>query len=404
MSMIGFAEPGEKSVIQPQTMADNPSRWPASVTQVSAFPNDHVGGSEYYAYQLASHLASRGHQVSIITSNLDRWKGKKERWGSIQVERCPAPFTLLRTNPLTWAIPALLRSNASIFHVHTHYFLASLQAAMVAKPRDKKLLLHIHGLDLGGAPSIPGLEYLTRLREELYDPIVTRWMVKRADAIASVSLRDLALLEERYGAPPDRLYWIPNAVDTAPFRSHVRHQRDPPVLLYVGRLEATKGADLLPSIVSGLDAEGLDFRLEVAGDGSLRSRIEASLRQYDGRVRFHGSVPHSRIPELLSRAYVLLLPSRIEGVPTVCLEALAAGVPIVAANIGGTHEIVRDGLTGFLCTPGDVKGFVDRLRYLIENPTVASRLGREGPHIVERDYTWSAVVPRVERAYAALTM
>src|SRR3990170_4155545 len=174
----------------------SPSR--ADIAQISAFPRNHLGGSEFYAHQLARRLADRGHRVSVITSNLGSWRGAHEDWGNIQIERCPAPWMLWNVNPATWALPALLRSDASIFHVHTHYFLTSIQAAIAAKLRTKRMLLHIHGLDVAGTPEFPGFANLIRLREEIYDRMITGWLVDRADAIASVSQRDLAVLEDRY--------------------------------------------------------------------------------------------------------------------------------------------------------------------------------------------------------------
>lgn len=400
--MPGLSETIQTTEVPMPMVRLHGTRTYANVAQISAFPRDHIGGSELYAHQLAARLANRGHRVSVITSNLGSWRSRRERWRQVRIERCAAPYLLWRVNPTTWALPALLRSDASIFHVHTHYFLTSLQAAMAAKPRRKRLLLHIHGLDTAGMPHLPGFAQLMRLREEIYDRVVTRWLVGRADAIASVSRRDLAVLAERYKVPPERLYWIPNAVDVKQFSIDQKKDGARPTLTFIGRLEPAKGADLLPAIVDGLAEESFDFQVEIVGDGSLRRPLEAALGRYNGGVRFLGPVSHERIPEILARSRVLLAPSRVEGVPTVCLEALASGVPVIAANVGGTSEIVQDGQTGFLCPPGDVDAFVARTRYLLDNADVAHRLGRAGPPIVERDYSWSSIVPRVESVYANL--
>lgn len=372
------------------------------IAQVTAFPHEHIGGSEFYAHQLAVRLANRGHRVSVITSNLGSWTSRDEVWGNVPVERCAAPGMLWSVNPTTWALPALLRSDASILHVHTHYFLASIQAALVAKPLRKKLLLHLHGLDVTGMVDSPKMRNLTRFREELYDRIVTKWIVKRADAIASVSRRDLEILRELYKVPEERLHWIPNAVDLSEFSSLQRVDGDRPTLTFIGRLEPTKGADLLPAIIDRLARESMDFRVDIVGDGALRPQLESALQRYDGNIQFYGSVRHERIPEVLARSRALIIPSRVEGVPTVALEALAAGVPVVAADVGGTREVVRNGATGFLCRPGDVSAFAECVRFLLDNEEVAERLGGAGPSVVAKDYCWSSVLTRVESLYAKL--
>lgn len=381
---------------------DPASASPVGVAQISAFPRDHIGGSEFYAHQLAWRLANRGHRVSVITSNLGSWRGSHEVWGNVQIDRCPTPWMLWDVNPATWALPALLRSDASIFHVHTHYFLTSVQAALARRLRARRLLLHIHGLDVAGTPDLPGFRNLIRLREEVYDRMVTGWLLDRADAIASVSQRDLAFLEDRYGVSQDRLHWIPNAVEASDFDQPRRDDVRRPVVTFIGRLEPSKGADYLPAIINRLAAESFDFDVEIVGNGSLGPTLKSAFRHYDGHIRLHGAVDHDEIPVILSRARVLLAPSRVEGVPTACLEALAAGVPIVAADVGGTREVVQNGRTGFVHPPGDVDGFARRLRYFLENPEDASAYGREGRRMVERDYTWPSIVSRVESVYADL--
>lgn len=391
------------SLHSPEDRRPAPALDPASVrvAQVSAYPRDHVGGSEFYAHQLAVRLAKRGYRMSVITSNLRRWRSAHESWNGVDVQRCAAPFVLAGVNPATFAFPALLHSEADILHVHTHYFLTSVQAALVANRR-RKLLLHLHGFDLAAMTGAPALMRLHRLREELYDRTVTPWILRQAAAVASVSRRDLAVLRDQYDVPPEDLHWIPNAVDPELFRRPRATDGGCPTLTFIGRLEPTKGADYLPAIVRKLAQGGPRFRLDIVGDGSLRPALESSLRRFNGNARFLGSVDHRLIPEILARSSILLSPSRVEGVPTVALEALAAGVPVIAADVGGTREVVQDGRTGYVCTPGDVGGFAGRTRYLLENEDIASRLGRAGAEVVSKDYTWPIVLGRIEKVYAGL--
>src|SRR2546422_420867 len=113
-------------------------------------------------------------------------------------------------------------------------------------------------------------------------------------------------------------------------------------------------------------------------------------------------VSPDRIPDLLRRSSVLLLPSFIEGLPTSCLEALAAGTAVVASDTGGTSEIIHDGLTGFLCPRGDLDAFADRVVRLLRDPVLRSRFGQNGRALVEHQYSWTRVAEMTERLYERL--
>src|SRR5207249_9713502 len=87
---------------------------------------------------------------------------------------------------------------------------------------------------------------------------------------------------------------------------------------------------------------------------------------------------------------------------TVCLEALACGIPVVASDTGGTSEIIRDGETGYLCPTGDLDRFAGYVVRLLRDPELRDRLGRNGRALVEHEYSWTRVAEMTERLYERL--
>ena len=174
----------------------------------------------------------------------------------------------------------------------------------------------------------------------------------------------------------ERSVVIRNAVDVRAAPSRAR-SGDPPVqVVSVGRLAAPKDFSTLVAAMARLP-EGR-AHLRVFGDGPLRSELEAQTRALgiDGAVEFAGEVPDAR-PHL-EDADVFVLASLSEGMPVSVLEAMAAGLPVVASAVDGLEEVVVDGKTGFLTPPGDAAALAARLGQLVDDPSLRSAFGEAG--------------------------
>jgi glycosyltransferase involved in cell wall biosynthesis len=174
----------------------------------------------------------------------------------------------------------------------------------------------------------------------------------------------------------DRTVVIPNAVDVAA-APRARHERRPPRLITVGRLKAPKDFPTLVRAVGALPPAAFD-ELLVVGDGPDRGPLagEVSSLGLDGRIRLLGE--RADVPALLADADVFVLSSRSEGLPVSVIEAMAAGLPVVASAVGGLHELVVDGETGLLVRPGDPEALADALGHLLADPDYCRQLGDAG--------------------------
>jgi glycosyltransferase involved in cell wall biosynthesis len=169
-------------------------------------------------------------------------------------------------------------------------------------------------------------------------------------------------------------------------------------VLFVGRHSEIKGVDVLlkaAALVGGLE-------LIIAGDGERRSEYESLARDLGLNARFPGRISAAERDELFRSSDVVAIPSivmdggRTEGMPVICLEAMASGIAVVAARAGGLAEIVCDGHNGLLCEPGDPRSLANTLRIVLGSVELRRKLGYNA-RLTARQYEWPALGPRFSR-------
>jgi len=186
----------------------------------------------------------------------------------------------------------------------------------------------------------------------------------------------------------ERSIVIRNAVEVGAAPSHTRGGEPPVQIVSVGRLAAPKDFSTLVAAVARLP-EGR-AHLRVLGDGPLRGALEAQRHELglDGAVEFAGEVPDARLH--LEDADVFVLSSLSEGMPVSILEAMAAGLPVVASAVPGLEEVVLEGQTGFLVPPGDAAALAARLGQLADDPGLRSSFGAAGRARAEEHFSLPA--------------
>jgi glycosyltransferase involved in cell wall biosynthesis len=167
----------------------------------------------------------------------------------------------------------------------------------------------------------------------------------------------------------------------------------------VGRFAPEKDFPLLVRAVAPL-LRGGDLRLLIVGDGAEMGRVRAEVEALgvDGLVSLPGA--RSDIPECLAAMDVFVLSSRMEGTPIAVLEAMAAGLPLVASAVGGLPALVTDGENGFLFPSGDETALRARVRALRDDPSRAARVAEAGRRLVEAKYSREAMARKYLDLYA----
>jgi glycosyltransferase involved in cell wall biosynthesis len=168
-----------------------------------------------------------------------------------------------------------------------------------------------------------------------------------------------------------------------------------------------KGHQYLVEACAALKDSGIEFDLEIVGDGPLRHRLERVIvsRGLGRCARLSGALTRAQVRERLIGADLFVLASvmttdgRREGIPVAIMEAMAAALPVVASQLSGIPELVRHGHSGLLCPPRQVAALAGSIRRLIEDPEFARALGREGQKRVERCFNLSASVNELSRLW-----
>lgn len=162
----------------------------------------------------------------------------------------------------------------------------------------------------------------------------------------------------------------------------------PVELLFVGRLDQVKGVLVLFDAVAGLVAEGRDVRLTLVGDGPQRADLERRTKELGlgARVEFAGYRSQAEVQEHLAAADVFVLPSFAEGVPVSLMEAMARATPVVATNVGGVTELVRDGVNGLVVAPGDVDALAAAIARLESDASLRAAMGADGERTVRAEF------------------
>ncbi len=231
------------------------------------------------------------------------------------------------------------------------------------------------------------------------------------DRIVAVSEHVRRGVIERLHVAPAKVMTIVNGIDVARYargdgraqcRTELRVGDETPVVGVVARLTPEKDHDTLLEAFALLAKERFDAVLIVVGDGPMLGRAREAARRLgiESAVRFTGT--RLDVPELLSAFDVFAMSSREEGLGITLIEAMAAGLPVVATAAGGIPEIVQNELTGYLVPPGDPRRLADALLDVLADPARARRMGAEGRKRAEQQFGLSRMIGAYEQLYAEL--
>ncbi|MFI4990052.1 MAG: glycosyltransferase family 4 protein [Solirubrobacterales bacterium] len=281
---------------------------------------------------------------------------------------------------------------------------AALARGLSLRP-DLTLSLHIvtspAAAGIRSAAGAPTVQYF-HAEEVGAKPRLAAFAAEHADASIAVSEYTAGLVAAT-GAMPRALHVIGNGTDVPENASPLVEER--PTFVTIARIEERyKGHDTIVRALPLVLAKVPDAQWVVIGDGSLRPGLEALAASYGvaQAIRFLGVVCDEQRNVWLRRARLLAMPSRLpaggfagEGFGIVYLEAGAYGKPVVAGNVGGALDSVRDGETGLLVDPTDPLLVAEAITRLLLDPELAGRLGEAGRrHALA--HTWSHVVARVQ--------
>jgi colanic acid/amylovoran biosynthesis glycosyltransferase len=281
-------------------------------------------------------------------------------------------------------------------HVHAHF---------AAVPADVALLASHFGRAAGSGPR--SWSFTMHGPIELWD---VSWFgladkVRHADAVVCISdfarSQLMALVEERHWS---KLRVIHCGVDPARYAGVADPPSGRPRILCVGRLVPEKGQAVLLNALALLTKHGVDAELELVGEGPSREALEGLVTKLalGDRVSFAGTIGQDAIDAHYEAASVFCLPSFSEGVPVVLMEAMACRRPVVATAIAGIRELVDDGKSGVLVSPGRTDELARALERLLRNPDLCQQLGEAGRRHVARCYDIGSSAGQLQELFGDL--
>jgi glycosyltransferase involved in cell wall biosynthesis len=389
------------SVFEPATGAGWPGGGPRRELDARTARFDPIGGMQNHAAALTRSLDAQAVRQTVVTSRLAAPRSTTRLGRAAEVHRTGLPVAWLRQVWALGALPRVLRRRSAatvdVVHAHQGEDMATLLLARVAARRHRcPLVVTVH---CSVGHTLLGNTLRVRLLRSLGGRL-ERATLGRADAVIVLTERAAAALRSD-GVDPGRIRTIPSGFEPSLFGSASTRGGTPRTRLrigYVGRLAPQKRADLLVRAFGRMQRPA---ELVVVGDGPERARVRHLARTSPAaeRITMTGFVPHSDVPAVLSSLDVLVLPSAYEEMGSVLVEAMVAGLPVVASDVGGIPEVVRDGETGLLVPPGDVDRLAEALDRLAGDPDLRARLSA-GARARSRSYAWPHLAGRVTGVYA----
>lgn len=354
-----------------------------------------IGGLETTVREIAREIVSLGHEVRIATLRVPGGSKSLVWVDGIEVHRFDflRPFFPWQDFKKAFSFP--IKSFMSLLGLYSlvktwrpdvisvHWVgVQTLYAAVVCRLARIPLVLTFHGED---AVTITRMARLS---------IASVWAGKTvARCMTAVSNHLLNLARE---LPPRKSlpeFVIRNGV-------HMFHQcqagvlaRHRPYVLFVGRLERVKGADLLINAFAEVVQNHPELELVITGDGTERERLQSLARalNLESNVTFLGWASESEVETLMSDCYALVVPSRREGLSNIVLKALSMGKPLIATRVGGIPEVVCHGENGIMVDSESPRDIALAVKRLLEDPELKNCFRRSGEGWVNDGFTWQAV-------------
>jgi glycosyltransferase involved in cell wall biosynthesis len=353
-----------------------------------------LGGGETRMYETARRLAKK-HEIHVLTR---RFRGlpSHEVHEGVHIHRVFVPSAGIKlespADGTAFMAGALLKGlNLGDFDLYApQQFFPIFPLWLIAKSKRKPLVATIHDvyretwLQKYGFKGCPMVAFERVMLKLPYAKIIT---------VSSSSKKKLI----ESGVPEHRIEIIPNGVDVGRYDEVKVKKSDRPRVIYVGRLIGYKHVDDLLVAFSRLD---LDAELYIVGEGPERKNLGALAEKLkvDHKVTFTGFVDERKKIELLKSSHVLVLPSSTEGFGIAVIEAWASRAAVIVSDIPALHELVEGGRTGLLFKLGDIEDLGAKLKRVLEDKDLQSKLSEDGYDLVREKFAWDRITAEEERA------
>jgi glycosyltransferase involved in cell wall biosynthesis len=377
------------------------------------FPCDRQDYKGNFVRDLAVELSYRGHEVHVVTpmrpgavkeETIDgvfvhRFAYYGWRRG-VQLGQLKGNSTLLLGSLILRGtmkcLLSVIKHNSDL--VHAYWVVpGGLIGLIVGRLTRRPVVATAAGSDLTTAPKYRLARLLTTLT------------LKHLDRVLPVStpMKKIAM---KLGLPEGRGTVIhgPVGIDTGDLKETAKQQpfteKYGRTLVYVGNLTAPKRAETIIRAMQKVREMYADCRLVIIGEGNLLPSLEALADELGLKkhVNFLGALPHEEVLKMLQGADVFVHCSDHEGLGMAIMEAMGAGLPVVASRVGGVPDLVREGETGFMIPPDDVGKYAEKILLLLQNDKLRQKLGTNARHFAEKHLNKQTILAQLETVYGEI--
>jgi glycosyltransferase involved in cell wall biosynthesis len=348
-------------------------------------PREGIG---YYAWNLASHVRDMGHEVQFITRGEEK-RPKYELLDGFRVHRpnfYPIyPFHVHFHRIFLNRLVKQLENEIDLFHLHSPL----VPDISTRHP----VMLTVHTSVWNDIKNIK-VRNLSHLSMKLQTPVsywIENQLLRHASVVSVVSTETANVLKGYPGCSTDiSVNW--NGVNTQLFSPNGNQRQR--YVLTTGRLSTTKGLEDLIDAAQIVNERLGPTRFVIAGEGPMKAMLEKKIAAagLEGIVELTGHVTdRTQLSGLYQQAALFVSPSHAEGLPTVLLEAMSSGCPVVATCVGGSQEVITSGENGILVPPKNPAHLADVICDMLQDSTKREKLGQAARQTVEVKFSWEVI-------------
>jgi len=374
------------------------------------YPPRIIGGIAPHVHDLSKALSDLGTGVTIITCDFPD-APDRERIGNVDVHRvdsyrAPTPdfaswtYTM-NSNLQRYAAELLASGDGSVDIIHAHDWLVAEAAIGLKHMFRVPMVATMHSTEYGRRNGIH-----TTYQRMIHETEV--WLTREAWRVICCSNYMASHVSSILGTPRDNIVTIPNGVDLGKFASPFdgeafRRKYASPnerLVLYVGRMVYEKGPNVLVEAAHRV-LQSIDAKFVLVGEGYLKNPLTKKVWDQGLAHRFYftGFLDDPEVKLLYRTADVCVVPSLYEPFGIVCLEAMAAGTPVVVSDVGGLSEIVQHDRNGVTVYPGDPNSLAWGILRVLSDKAFANRIAEDALKRIREAYSWDSIAKRTQEFY-----
>ena len=369
----------------------------------SEFPPKSAGVGNYVC-NVSMKLVEKGHKVTVITRGSPK-NTTMEVTNRIVVYRVPFipiyPFHVSVHGIFANSLAKLLEPELTLVHSHIPsppFIRTSLPSIATVHT-----VMRVASDHFEANSPYSAVHNIARRLQSTIAYATELEILRNSDLITTIS-QSVALELGGYGLDPGKIIALENGVDERIYTPRRSGEPEEMYVLYVGRLDFRKGLFDLIRCGKYVGEEYPEVKFVITGEGPLQGKLKEEVRkmQLQDRIIFLGHVSRSRLIQLYQDATVFVLPSHYEGLPTVLLEAMSCGVPVVATSVSGNTEVISSGVNGLLVPPKAPRDMAMAISRLLGDEQLRQDLGKAARRTIVERYTLNKITDNLLECYKSV--